>query len=120
MGRSVPGMACSLSKVTEFEDLSLPTLWGGGSILLYLGAVYWLDWGLCGALFLQLALFVCVTLWIQFNKHRGDLFTRKLKERRNIRRGLCAKCGYDLCGSVGRAQCPECGAALTEDGERQT
>ncbi len=29
-----------------------------------------------------------------------------------LERNLCVACGYDLRGSVGRAQCPECGEAI--------
>ena len=110
-------LAVFFYRAAEFEDLSAPALWGGGSALLYLGAVYWLDWGVCGALALQLALFVAMALWIQFDKHRGDLSIRKIRERRNTRRGLCAKCGYDLRGSVGRAECPECGEPIVRQPE---
>ena len=89
-------LAAFFYKAAEFEDSSIPLLWGGGSMGLHLGAVYWLGWGVCGALFLQLALFVLLALSIQFDKHRGDLSIRKIRERLNIRRGRCAKCSYDL------------------------
>jgi len=109
------GLAGFFYKAADFEELSMPTLWGGGSVLLYLGAVYWLDWSVCGALSVQLLLFVWMALWIQFNKHRGSLSILNIKERRNIRRGRCAKCSYDLRGSTGRAECPECGHPIPAD-----
>lgn len=106
------GLACVFYKAADLEELSMPIMWGAGSVLLYLGAVYWLDWGVCGALSLQLLLFVWLALWIQISKHRVSLSISSIKERRNIRRGRCAKCSYDLCGSAGRAECPECGEPI--------
>lgn len=110
------GLAVFFYKAAEFEDLSMPMLWGGGSCLAYLGAVYGLEWGLCGALFLQLLLFVAMGGWIAFNKHRREPSALPLKARWRLRRGLCPGCGYDLRGTRRPGACPECGMQVPAEG----
>src|SRR5690606_38436987 len=93
------GLASFFYKAAEFEDLSFPIAWGGGSCFLYLGAVYWLDFGLCGALGLQVLLLVAMGFAMEFNKRRDELSIWQLKARWNLRRGRCRGCGYDLTGT---------------------
>jgi hypothetical protein len=106
------GLASFFYKAAEFEDLSFPIAWGGGSCLLYLGSVYWLDFGLCGALSMQLLLLVAMMAAMQFDKNRNELSFASLKARWNLRRGRCPECAYDLSGTRRLGLCPECGAEV--------
>jgi len=65
------GFAIFFYKAAEFEDLSMPMLWGGGSCLLYLATVYGLGWGFWGMVFLQLLLFIAMGVWIEISKRRS-------------------------------------------------
>lgn len=59
-------------KAAELENRDRPLLWGGASILVSLLAVYWLRWGWCVGLLLQVALFLTLAVVLQLEKRRRD------------------------------------------------
>lgn len=106
------GLTAFFYMAAEIEDLSFPFAWGGGSCLLYLVSVYWLDFGLCGALSMQLLLLVAMMAAMQYNKNSSELSLASLKFRWSLRRGRCPDCGYNLTGTCRPGQCPECGTEV--------
>jgi hypothetical protein len=48
--------------------------------------------------------------WLGLNVPPALSLPRRLRERRRVRSGRCARCGYDLRGSTDR--CPECGTPV--------
>lgn len=53
---------------------------------------------------LRMPAWAAVLMWSPF----GIVGLRRLRRRQNVRKGLCASCGYDLRATPTR--CPECGA----------
>jgi hypothetical protein len=66
------GLAAAFTKAADFEDLSYPIAWGGASCLLYLGSVYYLDFGLCGALSMQVLLLLAMMGAMYLEEKRKD------------------------------------------------
>ena len=106
------GLAGIFYKTAEFEDLPHPLVWACLSALLYVGAVHWLQWGICGALVLQIGLMVAMTCFLALSRPRGTISIRDLRRRYRLRRNRCPECNYDLQGIDRPGPCPECGAAL--------
>jgi len=65
------GFGVFFYKAAEFEDLGLPFVWGGGSVLLYLTGLYWLDLGCFAIVGLQLGLFSWMAIWMALTR-RAD------------------------------------------------
>lgn len=66
------GLAAAFYKAADFEDLSYPVVWGGGSCLLYLASVYLFDFGLCGALSMQVFLLLAMMGAMYLEDKRKD------------------------------------------------
>ncbi len=109
-------LAAFFYKAAKFEGLSMPAVWAGGSVSLYLAAAYGFGWGLCGTLGLQAALFVWLGAWLYLVGRPGGLSWRKRRRHRRIERGCCPECGYDLQGTPGPGNCPECGGEIPRRG----
>ena len=103
-------LAAIFYKAADFEDLPHPLLWAGLSLGLYAGATYGLHWGVCGALLLQILLFLGMTVVLALGRPRGAISLAGLRRKHRLRQNRCPECNYDLEGVVRPGQCPECGA----------
>ena len=79
------GLAMFFYKAAEFEDLSFPIIWPVASILLWLGAIFYLHWGYWASFALQLLLFLLMTGVVAYNANHDDLSLAALTARRRPR-----------------------------------